>query len=84
MAYGGFKDLLKATASDKFLHDKAVNIEKNSKYNGYQRGLAPMAFKIFIKKSSNTTHRGTGIAFDAVSQNQQLAKELKKLIIREI
>ena len=32
MAYGGFKDLLKATASDKFLHDKAVNIEKNSKY----------------------------------------------------
>ena len=29
MAYGDFKDLLRRTASDKVLHDKAFNIAKN-------------------------------------------------------
>ena len=32
MAYG---DLTRRTASDKILHDKAFNISKNPKYNGY-------------------------------------------------
>ena len=27
------------TTSDKILHDKAFNIAKNPKYDGYQRGL---------------------------------------------
>ena len=35
MAYGGFKDL-KRTASDKILRDKAFNIAKSHKYDGYQ------------------------------------------------
>ena len=39
MAYGDFIDLAKRTAADKALRDKAFNIAKNSKYNGYQRGL---------------------------------------------
>ena len=42
MAYGDFKDLEKRTASDKVLRDKAFNIAKNPKYDGYQRGLASM------------------------------------------
>ena len=42
MAYGDFKDLAKRTASDKVLRDKAFNIAKNPKYDGYQRGLASM------------------------------------------
>ena len=42
MAYGDFKDLLRRIASDKTLHDKAFNIAKNLKYDGYQRGLASM------------------------------------------
>ena len=33
MAYGNFKDLLKRTASEKFLRDKAYNIAKNPKYD---------------------------------------------------
>ena len=40
MAYGDFKDLKRWTASDKVLRDKAFNIAKNPKYDGYQRGLA--------------------------------------------
>ena len=36
MAYGNFKDLPRRTASDKTLRDKAFNIAKNSKCDGYQ------------------------------------------------
>ena len=35
VAYGDFKDLERKTASDKFLRDKAYNISKNPKYDGY-------------------------------------------------
>ena len=38
MAYGDFKDLARRTASDNILRDKASNIAKNPKYDGYQRG----------------------------------------------
>ena len=50
MAYGDFKDLAKRTASDKVLRDKAFNIAKSPKYDGYQRGLASMVYKSFDKK----------------------------------
>ena len=40
---GDFKDLAKRTVSDKVLRDKAFNIARNSKYDGYQRGLTSMA-----------------------------------------
>ena len=38
MVYGDFKHLTR-TASDKILRDKAFNIAKNQKYDGYQREL---------------------------------------------
>ena len=47
MAYGYFIDLAKRTASDKVLRDKAFNITKNPKYDGYQRRLAFMVYKFF-------------------------------------
>ena len=56
MAYGDFKDLARRTASDKVLRDKAFNIAKNPKYDGYQRGLASMVYKFFDKKS-----KGSGV-----------------------
>ena len=77
MAYGDFKDLARRTASDKILRDKAFNIAKNPKYDGYQRGLASMVYKFFDKKS-----KGSGIANNEIKQNLQLAKELHKPIIR--
>ena len=51
MAYGDFKDLNRRTAIDKVLRDEAFNIAKNPKYDGYQRGLAPMVYKFFDKKN---------------------------------
>ena len=51
MTYGDFKTLAKRTASDKVLRDKAFNIAKNPKYDGYQRGLASMVYKLFDRKS---------------------------------
>ena len=52
MAYGDSKDLARRTASDNVLTDKAFNIAKYPKYNGYQRGLASMISKFFDKKIS--------------------------------
>ena len=54
MAYGDFYALDKRTASDKVLHDKAFNLAKNPKYDGYQRGLVWMVFKFFDKKSAGS------------------------------
>ena len=75
MAYGDFKDLARRTASDKILRDKAFNIAKNPKYDGYQRGLASMLYEFFDKKST-----GSGIANEP---NYQLANELHKPTIRK-
>ena len=50
MAYRAFKHLTRRTVSDKILHDKAFNIAKNSKYDGYQRGIASMVYKLFENK----------------------------------
>ena len=76
MAYGDFKDLKRRTASDKGLRDKAFNIAKNPKYDGYQRGLASMVYTFFDKKL-----KGTGVNIPS-EFNEQLAKELHKPIIR--
>ena len=46
------KDLAKRTQSDKVFRDKAFEIASNLKYDGYQKGLASMVYKIFDKKSS--------------------------------
>ena len=51
MAYGDFKDFKRRIAADKVLRDKAFNIAKDPKYDGYQRGLALMAYKL---KKKNT------------------------------
>ena len=50
MAYRDSKDLIRRTAPDKILRDKAYNITKNSKYDGYQRGLVSMVYNFFDKK----------------------------------
>ena len=45
MIYGDFKDLERRTTSDKVLRDKAFNIAKNRKYEGYQSELASIVYK---------------------------------------
>ena len=76
MAHGDFKDLARRTASDKALRNKAFNIAKNPKYDGYQGGLASMVYKFIDKKP-----KGSGVNIP-LEFNEQLAKELHKPIIR--
>ena len=65
IAYGDFKDLTRITASDKTLRDKAVNIAKNSNYDGCKRDLASMVYKFFDKKTS-----GSGIKNGNISNKK--------------
>ena len=52
MAYEGFEDLTRRIASDKILRDKGLDITRNSKYDGYERGFTLMFYKFFDKKTS--------------------------------
>ena len=80
MAYGDFKDLKRRTAADNVLRDKTFNIAKNPKYDGYQRWLASMVYKFFDKKTKGS---GVTLANKSIPQNEQLAEELHKPIIRK-
>ena len=53
VAYGDFKDLARRAASDKTFCDKAFNIAKNLKYDGYQCGLASMVYTFFDRRTSS-------------------------------
>ena len=77
MVYEDFKDLARRTDSDKFLRDKALNIAKNPKYDGYQRGLASVIYKCFDRKSKGS---GANIPLES---NEELAEELHKPIIKK-
>ena len=48
IAYSKSKALVKRPQLDKFLKDKALKIGCNSKYDGYQRGLASIVCKFFL------------------------------------
>ena len=76
MAYGKSKDLIKRTQSDKVLKDKAFKIASNPNYDGYQRGLTSVVYKLFDKK-----YKGSCIINEP---NHQLANELHKPIIRKL
>ena len=64
MAHGDFKNLAKRTASDKVVRDKAFNVAKNPKYNGYQGSLTSMVYNFFDKKSA-----GSCVANNEIKQN---------------
>ena len=75
------KMLQKEPLQIKFKKNRAFNIAKDPKYDGYQRGLASMVYKFFDKKSkgSGAKHVNTKL----IPQNEQLANELHKPIIRK-
>ena len=77
IAYVHFKDLNRRIFADKVLRDKAFNIAKDPKYNGYQRGLASIVYNFFDKKTS-----GSRIKNEKIS-NKELAEKLHKSIIRK-
>ena len=72
-AYSDSKYLAKRTISDKILKNRAYEIARNCKYDGYQRALASMVYKFFDKKIE------TG-----VSINEKIAEELHKPVIKKL
>ena len=85
VSYRDFKDLARRTACDKVLRNKAFNITKNKKNDGYQKGLASMVYKSFDKKSAPLTDKSAkdGGINNETKQNEQLAEELHKPIIKK-
>ena len=80
-AYADHKNLINRTKSNKFLRDKGYDIVSNPEYDGYQRDLASMVYKIFDKES-------TGSGFKKLKNTTKLsssilADELHKPIIRK-
>ena len=82
MTYRDFKNLPRKTTSDKVVRDKAFNFAKNSKYVGYQRGLAAKIYKFFVKNSSGANISSGAIKSEIMS-NKQLAEKLHKPINRK-
>ena len=78
MVYGKYKDSERRIQSDGVLKDKAFETGDNPKYEGYQRRLASLVYKVFDKKS-----KGTGIK-NETKENQQLPNEIHKPIIRKL
>ena len=89
MVYGNFKDLAKRTATDKFLRDKAFNIAKDPRYDGYQRGLAAMVYKFFEKKTAGSGIKSmlkTSVIWTWLCNNQlksfiNIIRKFKKRIV---
>ena len=76
MAYCDFKDLNRGIFADKVLCDKAFNIAKDTKYDGYQPGPASMVYKLSDNSGVNAH------ADNEIKQNHQLSGELHEPIIR--
>ena len=53
-AYSDSTDLTKRTTADKNLKNRAFDIAKDPKYDGYKRGLASMVYKFFDSKVSGS------------------------------
>ena len=76
MAYNKYEDSKGRTQSDIALKNKAYTIATNPKFDGFQRALASMGWKFFDKRSKKIS--GSGL-----KENQQLADELHKPIIKK-
>ena len=79
----------------KTLQEKAFHIVENLKHDGYQRGLASMAYKFFDKKPSDGAvtcaesetlvkrdKQDKSAIENKIMPNQELAEELHKPVIR--
>ena len=70
LGYGHFEHLPRKTASDKVLCDIAFHMAENPKYDGYQRTLPSMYYKLFDKKSTASYAR-SGINSISDSEKQK-------------
>ena len=74
MTYGDFTDWNKRATAGKVLRDKAFNIAKNPKYDGYQSAFALMVYYLITFG---------GAIENEITSNKELAEELHKPILRK-
>ena len=80
------KDLINRTEADKILRDKAYDIAINPEYDGYQRDLASMVYKVFYKKSMGSgvkKLKDTARPSSLERSSLTLADELHKRVINK-
>ena len=85
-AYADHKDLINRTEADKVLRNKAYDIASNPEYDGYQRGLASMVYKLFDNKSigsGTTKSKDTTKSSSLEHSSLILADELHKPVIKK-
>ena len=89
-AYAKYKDVENRLISDQKLINSAYDIASNPKYDGYQGGLASMAYKFFDSKVAPLDKKamsGKGNAkhssLKRTGNNKILAEELHKPVIKE-
>ena len=70
--------LVERTQSDKVLRDKAFKIAVDPKFDGYQRGLASMVYKVFDKKISGGAIKAEPNDPLAIERRRQIIKKFKK------
>ena len=73
VTYSQSKDLAKTIISCEILKDRAHEIARNCGYEGYQRALASMTYKFFVKKTGSR-----------LCVNEQLAEELHKPVTKKL
>ena len=78
MDYGDLESLTRRTVADKVLRVKAFNIAKNTKYDGYLRGVSSMIYKFFDKTSATHAEKSAkrGAIKIEIILNQQSAAHL--------
>ena len=84
MAYGDFENLTRRTASDNILCDKAFDIAKNLKYDGYQRGLASMVYRYFNKKASGGAIKNENMSNKELTEELRLLGNYEKILKKKI
>ena len=83
-AYAKYKDVENRLTSDQKLRNSAYDIASNSKYDGYQRGLASMVYKFFDTKVApldKTFISGKG---NAKHSSLERTKEVDKILAEEL
>ena len=66
------------------MKDRAYEIAINSKYDGYQRGLASLVYKLFDKKMGSGAINKTGVNLNVVLAQELLKPLIKKFKSRKV
>ena len=93
-AYAKYKDVENRLISDQKLRNSAYDIASNLKYDGYQRGLASMVYKVAPldkktmsgKGNAKSTAEPSALARSSLKRtgnNKILAEELHKPVIKK-